>query len=214
MPRHPVILNANEVRNHDPARAAEMVEDLILKGDSAAPGGGAFDLLGQIYLKSGDLQSARDSFVKNLEVFPDAEGTFCYLGLIEDICGNATKSKEWYRRCPGREFDPECASAIRSAHTQWQQSHPQTVSRIALLAAGKKPPSLAEKAVAEKTAGLETCPKCGRKEPKLTAVVDSASMTQKLLCTQCARATIRPGSVGINMQKQGSATKWWQFWKK
>jgi len=47
MPRHPVILNANEVRNHDPVRAAEMVEELILKGDSAAPAGGAYDLLGQ-----------------------------------------------------------------------------------------------------------------------------------------------------------------------
>jgi len=214
MPRHAVILNANEVRNHDPARAAEMVENLILKGDSTAPGGGAFDILGQIYLKAGDLLSARESFMKNLEVFPDAEGTFCYLGLIEDIAGNASKSREWYRKCPGREFDPEYADAIRSAYTQWQRSHPNAVSRISLLVAGTKPPSLAQKAEAEKPPALETCPKCGRKEPTLTAVIDSASMTQKLLCSQCARASIRPGSVGINMQNQGSATKWWQFWKK
>jgi tetratricopeptide (TPR) repeat protein len=96
MPRHPIIICANEVRNYDPLRAAEMVEELILKGDSTAPAGGAYDLLGQIYLKAGDLLSARDSFLKNLEIYPDSDGTFCYIGLIEQILGNSSKAQEWY----------------------------------------------------------------------------------------------------------------------
>ena len=61
---------------------------------------------------------------------------------------------------------------------------------------------------------MERCPKCGRTEPKLTAVIDSASMAQKLLCSQCARATMGPASIGINMGGGFQRKKWWQFWKK
>ena len=90
MPRHPVILSANDIREYDPGRAAEMVEDLLLDNDSGAAAGGAYDLLGQIYLVAGDLKSAKDSFEKDLEVYPDSHSTFLYMGLIEDVCGNQT----------------------------------------------------------------------------------------------------------------------------
>jgi hypothetical protein len=80
------------------------------------------------------------------------------------------------------------------------------------LTSGAKPLSLAQENTATRSATMETCPKCGRQEPKLTAVIDSATMSQKLLCTRCARATMRIGSIGVNMD--GNVKKWWQFWKR
>lgn len=157
MPRHPVILKANEVRNYDPVKAAEMVEELILKGDSTAPGGGAFDLLGQIYLTTGDLLSARDSFLKNLEVYPDSEGTFCYLGLIEDIAGSPSKAHDWYAKCTDRNFDAPYIDMVRSAFRKWQQAHPDSISRIALLSGRTKPPSLSERPMVNSKAAIEPC---------------------------------------------------------
>lgn len=122
-----------------------MVEDLLLKGDATAPGGGAYDLLGQIYLKAGDINSARDSFEKHLEVYPDSEGTYVYLGLIEEIAGAPAKAAEWFSKCPSREFDRSCKGAIRTAREQWERTHPSAVSRMRLLADRIKPPSLGGK---------------------------------------------------------------------
>jgi len=144
MPRHPVILNANEMRNHNPAKAAEMVEELILKGDSMAPAGGAYDLLGQIYLKAGDLLSAKDSFLKNLEIYPDSDGTFCYLGLIEQIRGKSSAAQYWYNKCPERGFDPTYVNTIRSAYRKWQETNSGAKSRISMLTSGTKPPALSK----------------------------------------------------------------------
>jgi tetratricopeptide (TPR) repeat protein len=142
MPRHPVILSANEIRRHDPGRAAGMVEALLLKGDSAAPGGGAYDLLGQIYLAAGDLRSARDSFEKDLEVYPDSHGTFLYMGLIDEISGESARAREWYARAREREFDNSYVHTIRQACQEWQRKHPGSESRIKLLDARRRLPPL------------------------------------------------------------------------
>jgi len=142
MPRHPVILAANDIRRYDPGRAAVMVENLLLRQDPTAPGGGAYDLLGQIYLMAGDLRSARDSFQKHLEACPDSRGTFLYMGLIEEINGNSTKAKQWYQKAPEREFDSSFVYTVRSASQEWHRKHPQSESRVGLLDAGRKPPPL------------------------------------------------------------------------
>lgn len=60
---------------------------------------------------------------------------------------------------------------------------------------------------------METCPKCGRQEPKLTAVIDYASGSTKLLCSKCAMATAGPASIGVNVGGTRRGKKWWQFWK-
>lgn len=142
MPRHPVILRANDIRNCDPGRAAEMVEALLLENDPSASGGGAYDLLGQIYLVAGDIKSARDSFQKDLEVYPDSHSTFLYMGLVEEVSGNDTAAKRWYGKAPEREFDGSYISDIKSAASEWGKKHPNSESRIELLEAGTKPPPL------------------------------------------------------------------------
>ena len=145
MPRHPVILSANDVRSYDPEGAAAMVERLLLEGDSTAPAGGAYDLLGQVYLVAGDLRSARDAFMKDLEVYPDSHSTFLYMGLVEEIEGDQAKAKEWYRKAPERGFDDSYTYGVRSACREWERTHRRSESRIAMIDAGRKPPPLLAK---------------------------------------------------------------------
>lgn len=61
---------------------------------------------------------------------------------------------------------------------------------------------------------MEKCPKCGKLEPMLTVVIDANTMSKKLLCSKCARETMGPAAVGINMGGSFKKKKWWQFWKK
>jgi tetratricopeptide (TPR) repeat protein len=139
MPRHAIILKANDLRQYNPAKAVEMVEALLLEGDTTAPPGGAYDLLGQEYLRAGDLKSAKDSFEKDLEVYPDSHSTFLYMGLIEEVNGNIQEAQEWYDKAPEREFDSSYVAAIKAKHREWKTKYPNSESRIKLLNAGKKP---------------------------------------------------------------------------
>jgi protein-arginine kinase activator protein McsA len=63
---------------------------------------------------------------------------------------------------------------------------------------------------------VETCPKCGRKEPQLTVVIDSKTLSKKELCSSCAQASIGPSGYGISIganRSQVERKKWWQLWK-
>lgn len=119
-----------------------MVEALLLEKDSSAPGGGAYDLLGQIYLVAGDVKSARDSFQKDLEVYPDSHSTFLYMGLVEEVSGNSAAAQTWYAKAPEREFDDSYIWGAKSAAAEWQKKHRKSESRIKLLEAGRRPPPL------------------------------------------------------------------------
>lgn len=144
MSEHPVMLDANEVRKQHPAEAAQMVENLLLSGDQAAPAAGAYDLLGQIYLRAGDLPSAREAFRKHFEVHPDSPFAPAYIGFTEEILGNTAEARAWYGKSPQCGFDGDYRETVHAAYRQRSRSSPDAKSRIALLNAGIRPSPLFE----------------------------------------------------------------------
>lgn len=135
--------------------------------------------------------------------------------------------------CGGRQweiaFRKDIVDSMVSTESKWWQFRRQRIRAGEAIATsdrssqrtnekgGKRGPSKQERKRmrkeegARRAASMEKCPRCGRQEPNLIAVIAYPSLTERLLCSQCARATMGPGSSGINMG--ATAKKWWQFWK-
>jgi len=128
MSRHLGVLEADRTRMQDPDKARKMLENL-LKTDPTAPEGGAYDVLGQIHLQMGDLMGTQEIFEKHIEIYPNAEGTWLYLGLIAELMGDASKAQSCYSKAPGREFDPEYVNSIRMSYLEWQANNPKSENR-------------------------------------------------------------------------------------
>ena len=137
MPRHTEVLRIDRLRLTDPRTALALIEELLLT-DPSAPAGGAYDVLGQICLVQGDLKSAKDSFLRNIEIYPREPSTWLYLALIAELQGDLTEAEACYRKAPGREFDPEYIRAAKTAYTAWQATHPGSESRLKALDAAQQ----------------------------------------------------------------------------
>jgi hypothetical protein len=140
---HYLIAKANEMRGYNPAKACRLVEKFVLHKAYAGQVG-AFDLLGQIYLKAGELQSAKSAFLKECEYerlgLPDS--TLNYLGLINFICGDKDEEPHLTESSVYYYFDEDYVKVITDSYEKRISQSRPNLDRIRILDGGKLPPPL------------------------------------------------------------------------
>jgi hypothetical protein len=143
MPSHPTILKANHLRQTNPAKACRMVEKFVLRVPTAGSFG-AFDLLGQIYLKAGHPVSARSAFHKEFGYERDAipDNTWNYLGLINYVIGDKDAEPKFSEYVVCSLFEGQYVEAVVSACKDRASGRGVEIDRIKILESGELPPAL------------------------------------------------------------------------
>jgi hypothetical protein len=143
MPSHPTILKANHLRQTNPAKACRMVEKFVLRVPTAGSFG-AFDLLGQIYLKAGHPVSARSAFHKEFGYERDAipDNTWNYLGLINYVIGDKDAEPKFSEYVVCSLFEGQYVEAVVAAYKDRASGRGVEIDRIKILESGELPPAL------------------------------------------------------------------------
>lgn len=115
--KHPKVMEADRIRLVDKKndKALSILISLI-KDDPSSLEGGAFHVMGYIFMDKGALNLALDYFNKNLKIFPNDPSTCMCIGLIHEILGRTKKAEEYYSKASNREWDHAYVDKIRKAY--------------------------------------------------------------------------------------------------
>jgi tetratricopeptide (TPR) repeat protein/predicted Ser/Thr protein kinase len=131
---HPECLQAFEVGFRDPEEGLRLLDGLLAREPHAF---GAFNVYGQLSLKTGDLATARDAFQKNIAAWPDADHRcdWAYLGLIAGILGDETEARACSAKGGATALQQDFRNSVRQAYFARLNEKGRTPSRLAAVAA-------------------------------------------------------------------------------